>query len=139
MKRLLSVLFFLTCVISCNFDNRNEVKIRLPEVQPLKLERKVVDVNLYRPTKVFLYNRKLIIYDNVNDSLFKVFDSRDLKYNYTFGSIGQGPNEFVFIHESTINSSDYFEILDKHELCYYDITDSTAFQVFLPKTVVHKT
>jgi hypothetical protein len=126
-------------VISCKkSESINKVEIRLPEAQSLKLERKIVDVNLYRPFRMFIHQHKMIVYDKMKDSLFKVFDAQDLTYRYTFGSIGAGPDEFTFVSETTMNSSDYFEILDQHELCYYAVTDSAAFQVSSPKIVIHK-
>jgi hypothetical protein len=126
-------------VISCKkSENINKVEIQLPEAQSLKLERKIVNVNLYRPWGIFIHQHKMIVYDKMKDSLFKVFDAQDLTYRYTFGSIGAGPDEFTFVSGTAMNSSDYFEVLDQHELCYYAVNDSAAIQVSSPKTVVHK-
>jgi hypothetical protein len=102
------------------------------------MERKIVNTELYRPTKMFIYRNKLIIYDDTNSSFFKVFDCNDLTYKYSFGSIGPGPDEFTFVDPETMNSSTYFEVLNQNKLCYYSITDTGAFRSASPATVIRQ-
>jgi hypothetical protein len=126
--------------VSCktNKTNENEVEIQLPEAKILNLERKIVEAELYRPMQLLFYDQKLIVYDEMKTSLFKVFDSRDLKYKYSFGSIGQGPTDFLSQYLTSISTPNHFEILDLEKLRYFDITDSAAFQISTPKAMAHK-
>ncbi|MDR3245411.1 MAG: TolB-like 6-bladed beta-propeller domain-containing protein [Prevotellaceae bacterium] len=138
-KLALLVIPIITVLASCDVKNADKiVEIQLSESKAIQLERKVIDVSLYRPNKIYLYNDNLIVYDDIRDSIFKVLDNKDLKHKYTFGRIGQGPGEFIFVDNEAINSSAYFEILNRNELRYYNITDTVAVQALSPKSIVHK-
>lgn len=141
MKKLLLIACYSVFTISCANDRTNKtVEIRFPEAKIISAERKIVDAELYRPLGLFIYKDKLVVCDNMNSSLFKVFDSRDLTYKYSFGSTGPGPNEFAShtLMPKDMNPSTYFEILDRTVLRYYAITDTAAFQVSSFSPMVHE-
>jgi hypothetical protein len=138
MRKIL-FLFYLISILSCDYDKTSKiVEIQFSDAKIINMERKIVNTELYRPSKIFIYKDKLVIYDDMNNSLFKIFECNDLTYKYSFGSIGQGPNEFAFVVPETMNSSTYFEILDRNKLCYFSITDTGAFQIASPKIVSHQ-
>jgi hypothetical protein len=112
--------------ISCKNDNSKSTNLQLIEKTKLISDAHQINVDLYRPSKIFIHNDKLIVYDDVRDDIFKVFDLNRLSYLYSFGNTGLAPGEFVFTDKESIIPSDYFEILDRSKLYYYHIMDTAA-------------
>jgi hypothetical protein len=122
--------FYFVLAVSCHTEKANNiVELDLPDAKILHSQRKIVDTDLFRPSKIFVHKDKLIVYDDVRDNILKVFDVNNLEYKYSFGNYGLGPNEFIFTDKEAINSSTYFEILDRSKLYYYNVTDTGAFAI----------
>ncbi|GHV65791.1 hypothetical protein FACS1894199_07460 [Bacteroidia bacterium] len=126
--------------VSCNSDKFSQVELGLPV--PLKYsQRKNISVEMLMPTKIWLYNDKIIVYDQVREDFFKVFDRKNLEYKFSFGTYGQGPNEFISTDPESINPSTYFEVLDlafgRVKLYYYTVTDTGAFPMDQTLLVKH--
>lgn len=133
MKLSIYLLFLLigTAFLSC--QNKNEqgqqIKITLADPVPLTAVKKTVPVDLLRPSKLISHANKLIVFDDQTDNLFKVFSLPDVNYQYSFGAIGQGPDDFLFIDKEAINDGTSLEIANRNELVYLNLADTGALQV----------
>jgi hypothetical protein len=129
MKHLPYLLFSLLLTFSCKKELNKAIELEITESKLLVADAHKISVDLFRPSKLVMHKNKLIVYDDVRKDIFKVFDTDKMLYLYSFGENGSGPNEFVFTDKETINSSDYFEILDRSKLYYFHITDTMAFRM----------
>jgi hypothetical protein len=109
-------------------------------VEKVELQAKSIKIQteLYRPAGLFMFNNKLIVCDYTNNDIFKVFSAPEIKFLYSFGNIGQGPDDFVNIIKSNINVSKYFEILSRNKLSYFEINDSSAVRMEKQPLVITK-
>lgn len=116
--------------LSCKRKTENkEVEITMINGVKLTSKKNMTGIDLFRPCRLFVFKDKIVVFDDTRNGVFKVFDSNSLTYKYSFGQYGQGPNEFVFIDKEAINTSRYFEILDRNKLLYYQIGDSSALPI----------
>lgn len=103
-----------------------EVEITLPDPVPLSALQKTISVDLLRPSKLIAHGDKLVVYDMQEEDMFKVFQLPEVRYQYSFGTVGQGPDDFVFIDKESLNSGKQFEVVDQRELVRLDWTDTGA-------------
>ncbi|MDR1373254.1 MAG: TolB-like 6-bladed beta-propeller domain-containing protein [Dysgonamonadaceae bacterium] len=129
MKYLLYFSLFLFLSFSCKKNIIKEVELELIDGEMLISTPYKIDVDLFRPAKLFIHKNKLIVYDEVREDIFKVFDIDKISYLYSFGDKGSGPGEFISTDKESINSSEYFEILDRRRLYYYNIMDTVALRI----------
>lgn len=106
-----------------------EEKITLSDAVPLSAVKKSVSVDLLRPSKLIVHGDKLVVYDMQEENMFKVFELPEVRYRYSFGNVGQGPDDFVFIDKESLNSGKQLEIVDQQELIRLDLTDTGAVRV----------
>ncbi len=92
---LLTILFLTSC------GTKNEKDSIIVDSFPIntKLIGTVVKipVNILSPSGICIIDDKLVVYDNVKNDLFKVFKLPNLDYLFSWGNIGRGPDEFIFI------------------------------------------
>lgn len=103
MKNYFYLIFII--LISCN-QRENANKINIQEIiitDTLSAKVKEVDTRLLIPIKSLVVGDKFVVYDRIEDDMFKVFQLPELNYLYSFGKIGKGPNEFIRIPDSGIN------------------------------------
>lgn len=131
MKIIAYVLFVLVIVCSCSDKNNDVQKVRLPEFKEIYASSKHVDVELLVPGKIFIHDDKLIVFEQLPTDMFKVFSLYSLKYLYSFGNRGGGPEEFISISNNNIISVDgeYIEIYDMGKIKYLKLSDSTACKI----------
>jgi len=112
---------------SCNKQANIQV-VSLPDAVELTSVSKSVDVDLLIPGKIFIWGNKLIVFEQLHKDMFKVFDVNSLKYLYSFGNIGGGPEEFISVGVNDIieNSTEFVEIFDVNKLKYVYFSDSSA-------------
>lgn len=60
------------------------------------------------------------------EDMCKVFDLPEVRYRYSFGTVGQGPDDFVFIDKESLNSGEQWEVVDQRELVRLNLTDTGA-------------
>jgi len=139
MKYILSF-FSVVFLFSCSsVDIKKEIQqIGLMTAENLSAAKRKVNVNLYRPARMYIYQDKLIILDIVDNDMFKVFSIPDITYKYAFGRIGPGPDEFMDINKENINISESMEILSLNKLFYYDLGDTSALQIKRPALIITK-
>jgi hypothetical protein len=77
----------------------------------------IIPVSILQPTRIFTYEDKLVIFDDVKNEIFKVFKLPEIDYLYGLGDIGRGPNEFLFIDGNYIRViNKEIELLDNGKL-----------------------
>ncbi|MCC5913407.1 MAG: hypothetical protein JJU46_03440 [Balneolaceae bacterium] len=77
-------------------------------------------------------DRYIMVSDDQDDRLFHLFDSAELKYLYSWGSRGSGPDEFPFTPIRQINSMAervYIYEIGSREMRVFEITDSTLLEI----------
>lgn len=107
MKNNEIILFitFLSCLLfGCNISNETPDKIVLPDAIQLKGQTIQIDNNMLNPMGMCISDEKLIIFDDVQSGLFKVFNIPELAYEFSWGSRGKGPEEFLVINNNYIRS-----------------------------------
>ena len=56
------------------------------------------------PSKILPFPDKAIIFDNGKEDLFKVYRLPEFTFLYSFGEIGEGPNEFFYVNENSLQA-----------------------------------
>jgi len=87
----------------------------------------LVGIEMFRPSRLYTVGDKLIVFDDVDKDMFKVFNLPSLDYAYSYGSHGGGPGEFSrSINKECINViDDCLEIAYLNTLMRFRVTDST--------------
>ncbi len=104
MKRYNFVIIICTLLMSgCNKMKDNIVYIK-PIISNDTLKYSIMDLpeNILYPGQVFICEDKFVIHQHKTDTMFYVFDLKNLKYLYSFGTYGAGPNDFLQINTSNI-------------------------------------
>lgn len=127
---------FLICLIfsSCNnIDNNVSFVENFPINKTLKSKSHTITKNLLLPTESFIFENKLIVYDGGQTEIFKVFSLPNLKYLYSWGNIGRGPNEFRIADSNTLEvTSSGVDVKDIHSIKHIKIESDSV--VFLKET-----
>jgi hypothetical protein len=113
MKIILFIIFLFCLLFSCNISNETHNKIDLPDAIQLKGRTIQIDNNMLNPMGMCTSDDKLIVFDDVQRGLFKVFIIPELAYMFSWGSRGKGPEEFQLIDNNYFRSfSNGLELLD---------------------------
>ncbi|MFC5683652.1 BF3164 family lipoprotein [Flavobacterium sp. MAHUQ-51] len=110
------MLFFM--LFGCGSNNNEEQTIKDISVNKTLVAKTIkISTNMLMPTRIFNTNNKLVIYDQVKNGMFKVFNLPEMEYQYSFGQIGKGPDEFSFIDANTMKMmNDNLLFLDFHTI-----------------------
>lgn len=125
MKRKNILIIALAIIASACQTTSKTKEISLGTSINLYGDAKEIGVDLYRPSKMYILDNHLIIFDDVKKDIFKIFSIPSIEYRYSYGHIGEGPEEFRNISKDCINITDGIEILQSHKLHKYFLTDST--------------
>lgn len=88
-----------------------------PKAIELKGSVVYTSCRLLNPTRLCIWDDKLILYDHTNDFLFKAFRLPGLEYLDSYGTIGNGPDEFQNIDENyLVTTGRYLEVTDRGKL-----------------------
>ena len=125
----------LLFISSCN-DKVNIKIVTLPDYIELTSSSKNLDIDLLIPGKIFIKGDKLIIFEQLSNDMFKVFDLHSLKHLYSYGDRGRGPNEFISVGGDNIieNNTEFVEIHDVSKLKFVYFSDSSA-HIFSEKPI----
>lgn len=127
LKKTLLFTFLISSILSCTNEKKEKTyNVQIPE-ESISLSGSAVPFfgEMFRPAKLYISNNKLVVFDDVQKDLFKVFNLPDLNYCYAFSSKGGGPDEFQMIDKESINIIDgNFEIFYRNKLYRYQIGDS---------------
>lgn len=128
MKKKVLIIPLLLLLLSCREQAKdNTVEISLPSTGTvLEGTPRNIPFDLYRSAKIHIAGDKLIVFDDVPKGFFKVLSLSDSTKHYTFGNIGQGPDEFPFIDKECLNvEGSMLSILSRNKLYRYEIGDSS--------------
>lgn len=121
MKR--TFIFFLlivTCILNgCKKHHDSNVKvIEVKEPKELLISKKQkIDAECLLPFMILIVKDKLVIYNEVKENKFSVFDINDYTLLYQFGSHGRGPEEFQFVDRNSIREyKGNLTLLDRYRL-----------------------
>lgn len=85
----------LIIVSSCIESDRIMHYVRFEHTINLKSDRIQVPSMLLYPRSLVLCDSNLIVFNEKMDTMFQCFHLPDLTFQYSFGTQGQGPNDFV--------------------------------------------
>lgn len=121
------LLFFHVALLSCdNNSPKNVHSFDLPEnTNYLKGNIKGSEVEIFNSNGMAVCDDYLVIFDNVQEDIFKVYKLPGLNYLYSWGSKGKGPEEFINIDDSSIRGyKNQLELLDNHHIKRFKILDN---------------
>lgn len=137
-NRLLYLSLFIGCFafICHSCSKKNISVVELPASKQLVSKLSSINVDVVMPSKIFINNNKLIIFEPLPEKMFKVFDLHSLKHLYSFGDRGRGPHEFISIGNEEIvdTKGKYVELYDVGRLVSVEFSDSSA-QIVGKKTL----
>ena len=116
----LNFILLTLCILlitACNNSAKNDfssTETLSPDWMPLQGLTFPYRIDIKYPFLV-LQNR-----DQLKDSLFHIYDLREMKLKHVFGMIGQGPNDFILPTLIQTHLSDLI-IQDKDDFIFYDI------------------
>lgn len=93
MKKL--ILFF--CVVglcSCSRQTATHVYTSFETTDTLVAQVHSIPPVMLYPREVFLDGPRLVVFNDKMDTCFQVFDRNDFRYLYSFGVLGEGPDDF---------------------------------------------
>ena len=102
MKRSVMLLLILSLLYSCKDGAFERVELLSPQL--LDGVGKEVSADVYMPSKMLVCGKRMVVLDNTREDVFKVFSLPSLEYEYSFGKIGMGPDEFSVIDKESLNS-----------------------------------
>lgn len=116
---LILLISSIVLITACNNPVKNEfssTETLTPDWMPLQGLTFPYRVDIKYPFLV-LQNR-----DQLRDSLFHIYDLRDMKLKYVFGMIGPGPNDFILPTLIQTHLS-HLIIQDNNDFILYDINE----------------
>lgn len=128
MKLFIPISLALLLLFSCTNSKTSEItEVQIPaESVSLQGDAYSFSSEIFRPAKLYIAGNKLIVFDDIQEKLFKVFALPELNYLYSFSNQGGGPNEFQSVDKEGINvNKDIFEILYRNKIYRYQVGDST--------------
>jgi len=89
--------------LSCQ-SNEPSIKIinEVPDSGDLLSKEITLDSTILIPSKILIYSDLAIIFDYGKEALFKVHRLPDFTFLYSFGKLGEGPDEFPSISENSL-------------------------------------
>lgn len=103
-KSLLYLIIFLTIFTDCSdkfgkYDYINYKKLKRPD-NTVKLRSTVVNkFEIYRPSRLEIIGNYLLLADTKADKMIKIIDLKSYELLKSFGSKGQGPDEFIGVSQ----------------------------------------
>ncbi|SHN29206.1 TolB-like 6-blade propeller-like [Cyclobacterium lianum] len=96
-------LFFLSCQSN---DSSKRLISEIPDSGSLVSKEITLDSTVLIPSKMLVFPDKAVIFDNGKEDLFKVYRLPEFTFLYSFGEIGEGPNEFSYVNENSVQAMD---------------------------------
>ncbi|WP_209331284.1 BF3164 family lipoprotein [Lunatimonas salinarum] len=97
------VLFFHSCQSN---DSSKKLISEIPDSGSLLSKEITLDSTVLIPAKILVFPDKAVIFDNGKEDLFKVYRLPEFTFLYSFGEIGEGPNEFSYVNENSLQAMD---------------------------------
>ncbi|WP_162342598.1 TolB-like 6-bladed beta-propeller domain-containing protein [Cyclobacterium salsum] len=100
--RLITSIFILA-LYSCHPQEEGKKIIRqIPESGTLKSSEVSLANAALMPYKIVASADKAVVLDQGKENLFKVYTLPDFSFQYAFGDIGEGPDEFQFVNGNSL-------------------------------------
>lgn len=116
-------------LLSCKEDKKNTV-INALEIDSLNAETLKLKEFIFKPKKLLTIGDKLVVYDDVEENFFKVFDLDKLEFLFKWGKYGNGPDEFQFIDANCMRgTNDCIEFLDNSIFKKYGVGPNNNFEL----------
>lgn len=132
MKNILIILSSIILLLSCNSNSsKNVVLLDLPEnANYIKGNIKNSEVEILNPNGMTVCDDYLVVFDNVQERIFKVYKLPELNYLYSWGTKGRGPEEFVNIDDSSIREyNNHLELMDNQQIKVFKILDDKMVMI----------
>ncbi|UCS92426.1 6-bladed beta-propeller [Echinicola marina] len=129
----------LFIMFSCeSIDNREDVTYNLMSLnnrETITGQRISIDIDLFRPTYIVSLQNHLVVFDNVDNDIFKVFSISDMKYLFSWGKKGDGPSEFSLIDPKTFvkHNNNSFEVIDNLKIKRFRLSKDNVFELMYSK------
>ena len=129
--KILYLCCFVAILLFTSCKDKSQIKnVSLPDAVDLISTPIKIDVNLLVPSRIFIKENKLIVFERDDTDMFKVFDFPSFRHLYSFGNRGRGPNEFVHLVTGSdiINTdTEFVEVFEQIKLNYVKFTDTLAY------------
>lgn len=132
MKKILLVLSLSVTLLSC--ENKTSTHVRtfdLPEIaEYLKADIKNSEVTILNSTGMAICDDYLVILDDTQTDLFKVYKLPELDYLYSWGAQGKGPEEFIRVHGASLRGyKNQLELVDNRQIKIFKILDDRMVMI----------
>jgi hypothetical protein len=159
MSKLRLLTFFYLLIFGCKPKINNNITFIYPTPESVtKLTGEIVDIDIIGFGKLHVIDSSLILLNTKSEHIFEIYHTKTLEKLAAFGTIGEGPDEFLHVdpteQEIVVKSDNrkYLELydLEKKRLSYLDPIaaindpDYTVTHESLPKInlfvrqVIHK-
>ena len=113
LKQLLIKAYLLLGIllgVSCSNQYANIPIVEMADEVELPHTARSLDIDLLMPTKCFMQQNRLVVFEPIEEQMFKVFNPSTMQLLYTFGNVGRAENEFAMqIYNEEIVSIEKFE------------------------------
>lgn len=121
--KYLCLLLGVGLLFSCHKTGVVKHYDRFDKIVALKGKKNIISNPLLYPRNLFICNQSLVALNEKTDTCFQVFRLSDFRYEYAFGTKGEGPEDFSI---PMINAVSYeengFTLLDINRLKHINIT-----------------
>ena len=93
MKKLMLV-FAIAGLCSCSRQTATHIYTSFEDTDTLVAQVHSVPPVMLYPRGMFLEGSRLLVFNDKMDTCFQVFDSESFRYQYSFGVLGEGPDDF---------------------------------------------
>jgi hypothetical protein len=103
MKIQCILILFIHTFFSCQpREEGKKVIHRIPESGTLQSREVGLANAALMPYKIVVSANKAVVLDQGKENLFKVYNLPDFSFQYAFGDIGEGPDEFQFVNGNSL-------------------------------------
>jgi len=108
----------------CSHEGREIVKLR--EIDGEFAGKEIsISTFIYNPNNIKIMDNMLVVHDRVEDNIFKFFSFPNVKYLFSWGKIGEGPDEIGYVNSSGfLARGNTFSFVDKNVFKTYKINTS---------------
>ncbi len=100
--RLITSIFILALYSCQSQEEGKKIISEIPESGTLKSSEVSLANAALMPYKIVASADKAVVLDQGKENLFKVYALPDFSFLYTFGDIGEGPDEFQFVNGNSL-------------------------------------
>jgi hypothetical protein len=123
IKSFIFCLLYLS--VSCSSIEPETINATLPNAERLSGTSVKTPVSMLNQKAMTVVDDKLVVFDRVNDGMFKVFKLPESIHLYSWGRTGRGPDEFISIDPNFFRSySNHLELMDIGVLKRFEIYEN---------------